>query len=104
MLSKAHLSAAAVPGYTIKLFGDANDGRLTWVDFQVIELREPTDHLVVAEGFLKWDGCTQFRSDHVHVDDVVELEQFLAAIREARRLAAEAIGEEYDLSDEYAPT
>lgn len=51
------------------------------------------------EGFVKWDGCTQLWVNRVHVDDLVDLDAFLEAIREARRLCAGHLGR--DVASEY---
>lgn len=63
------------------------------------------DAELIAVGFVKWDGCTQFHMSHVHVDGRAELDAMFAAICKARELAAGAmtpsgygnVRDEYDL-------
>lgn len=56
---------------------------------------------VQLEGFVKLDGCTQFWTNRVHIDERLDLDDFLDAISEARRLCAERLGR--DVADEYHP-
>lgn len=112
--------------YHVRLFADANsEGRTHWVDFQIFEIigydsdgerrkffnKRDSPHSpdavysydeaeIIAEGFVKWDGCTQFDIASVHVDDREQLAALFAAISKARELAAEEmpgmeIGDEY---------
>lgn len=101
--------------YHVRLFADANEeGRTHWVDFQIFEVigydsdgekrkffnRKDAQSLpdpvysydeaeVVAEGFVKWDGCTQFDVGSVHVDSKEQLRALFVAIEKARELAAD---------------
>lgn len=92
-------------GYLIRLFAapDSADEDRTWVDFQVIQVfgeslfagamhpvKDIEDAVVLAEGFVKWDGCTQFTVD-AHIDHKRELDAMFNAIGEARRLASEVL-------------
>lgn len=52
---------------------------------------DPAKARPVVRGFLKWDGCMQFTVDDQHRDSFASLEDFGAALLEARRLAAEAL-------------
>lgn len=118
--------AAALGSWTLRLYWKPwNDGRVGWVDFELFEVTalagaaneleypqrgatrstdvtssldeaEPT-----AQGFLKWDGCTQFSVEPVHVDSRGDLENLFHGISEARRLAAVAMSATYDRSSEY---
>lgn len=44
----------------------------------------------VAEGMVKWDGCTQFTMD-AHIDGRTQLEGLFDAVLRARKLAARAM-------------
>lgn len=118
--------AAALGSWTLRLYWKPwDDGRVGWVDFELFEVTalagaaneleypqrgatrstdvtssldeaEPT-----AQGFLKWDGCTQFSVEPVHVDGRGELENLFHGISEARRLAAAAMPATYDKDSEY---
>jgi hypothetical protein len=113
--------------FTLCLYWKPNDdGDISWVDFELFEVtgvphpagtpaeyqRRDSDHgpdLVrdldeaesTAEGFVKWDGCTQFEVGAVHVDSKRQLDRLLAAIGEARRRCALAMGKYYDRPTEY---
>ena len=114
MISKTHLRDVKVTdedyaGYLVRLYGDAVNDNLTWVDFKIyafasIDADEPLfsgemypvplDHAeveVLAEGFVKWDGCTQFNAD-VHIDEESDLLLFNTALVETRRHARDLMG------------
>jgi hypothetical protein len=59
----------------------------------------------VVNGFVKWDGCTQFNLGRsgglAHVDSRAELRAFTAAIDKARELAAEAMTPDADVRHDY---
>jgi hypothetical protein len=56
-------------------------------------------------GFVKWDGCTQFRlapgSGLAHVDSRSQLRAFTDAIDKARELAAQAMTPDADVRHDY---
>lgn len=106
---------------------ESDDPRVYWVDFELFEVhgvpypeRKPAEYqrrdsnngpdLVrdldeaesAAEGFVKWDGCTQFEVSAVHVDSKRGLDRLLTAIGEARRRCALAMGSNYDRPSEYS--
>jgi hypothetical protein len=111
-LARSHPEAA-----NVRLWSDPvseNDDQFMWVDFEIIEvlgfekdgrecynrrdssrspdpLYELDNAEPIASGFVKWDGCTQFNAD-IHIDGRAHLEHLLEAIAEARRLAAELMG------------
>lgn len=115
----------ALGSFVLRRFWKANgDGRVLWVDFELFECTSyPTDNpdaweferkgamegwdttpnldeaQPVAEGFVKWDGCTQFDVASVHVDSKHGLLNLFHGIGEARRLCAEAMGDAYDRSE-----
>lgn len=92
-----------------------DDDRVLWVDFELFEVtgigddgcileysRRGADTLPdfvsslaeaesAAEGFVKWDGCTQFTVGDVHVDSRAGLLQLLNAIETAREECAMAM-------------
>jgi hypothetical protein len=103
-----------------------DDPRVYWVDFELFEVhgvphpegkpaeyqRRDSDHgpdlvrdldeaEVTAQGFVKWDGCTQFDVTSVHVDSKRQLERLFEAIGEARRRCAAVMSSNYDLRREY---
>lgn len=103
-----------------------NGDRVYWVDFELFEVtgvphpegkpaeyqrrgadtspdlvRDLDEAESTAHGFVKWDGCTQFDVESVHVDSKRELDRLLAAIGEARRRCALAMGRTYDRPKEY---
>lgn len=97
-------------GHMIRLWADGHD--VHWVDFSIVTvvgrgaIDEPLypprgghDGVItvvsidlaeeLCAGFVKWDGCTQFRfQDLVHIDRRDDLTAMFAAVQEARRLAA----------------
>lgn len=102
------------------------DQRVYWVDFELFEVhgvphpegkpaeyqrrdsdcgpdlvRDLDEAEVTAGGFVKWDGCTQFEVSAVHVDSKRQLDRLFAAIGEARRRCALAMGSNYDRPREY---
>lgn len=107
----------AIGSYTLRLYWTPwDDGRIGWVDFELFEVTsfepdDPTklfyerkgatssmdlvDNLdeaeTAADGFVKWDGCTQFEVSSVHIDHRKSLEGLHHAIAEARRLCAAAM-------------
>jgi len=115
--------------YTLCLYwkpASPDDDRVYWVDFELFEViglphpeGKPAEYqrrgshsspdLVrdldaaesAAQGFVKWDGCTQFEISAVHVDSKRQLDRLLAAIGEARRRCALAMGGNYDKPSEY---
>lgn len=115
--------ANVLGSFTLVLYWKPNDdGRVLWVDFELFEVtwksgdkfgyerrdsdRGPdgVDTLDEAEwaakGFVKWDGCTQFDVNSVHVDDRSGLLQLLNAIETAREECALAMPES-DVIEEY---
>lgn len=113
--------------FTLRLFWTLNDEGVThWVDFELFEVashpaEDPTrleyerkgassgmdtvesmdEAQPLADGFVKWDGCTQFNVAPVHVDSRRDLENLFHGISEARRLCAAAMPDTYDRSGEY---
>lgn len=114
--------------FHVRIWADTwDDGQTGWVDFEIFEVighdgthenpgpkffnkrdsrTSPNpaysydDAEVIAEGFVKFDGCTQFNMGHVHVDSREQLEMLFKAIEKARELAADEmpgmmIGDEY---------
>lgn len=97
----------------VRLWSDENsNGELMWVDFAIVEVvsdatattrglymsdPNPVENIdeadAVCSGFVKWDGCTQFKVD-AHADHRNDLEHLFTAIGEARRFAAELMGGE----------
>lgn len=55
---------------------------------------DPNEAAAECEGFVKWDGCTQFTVD-AHVDSKESLWKLLAAIESARRECALEMGSAY---------
>jgi hypothetical protein len=115
-----HFNDPSDPGYSVRLTYETRadmDGEVTWVDFELLERVTGTDsnggpplwwapgdtmdELVPYEqasarikGFVKWDGCTQFRlldDLGVHVDSTDDLECWLDAVRRCRVECAEVI-------------
>lgn len=128
MISNKHLRDVILGNFDdgedefhIRLFGEdkQHNGRIMWVDFQVFSVagcnagdrrrvfqraddgftHDYAEAEPVCNGFVKWDGCTQFEVDG-HVDDRDSLVQLLRAIEEARRLAAAAMPSE-EIAKEY---
>jgi len=114
VICKTHLRDVKVTaedhaGYLVRLYGDAVNDNLTWVDFKIyafasIDADEPLfsgemhpvplDHAeveVLAEGFVKWDGCTTIIAD-VHIDEESDLLLFNTALVETRRHARDLMG------------
>lgn len=114
--------------FTLVLYWKPNEdtGGIYWVDFELFEVtgvphpegqpaeyqrrgadtspdlvRDLNEAESTAEGFVKWDGCTQFEIGAVHVDSKRQLDRLLAAIGEARRRCALAMGSTYDQPSEY---
>jgi hypothetical protein len=113
--------------FTLCLYWTPNDnGAISWVDFELFEVhgvplpdekpaeyqrrgsdmgpdltRDLDEAESTAQGFVKWDGCTQFEVSAVHVDSKDQLDRLLAAIAEARRRCALAMGGNYDSPSEY---
>lgn len=113
----ARHSKGAIGSFTLRLYwSPLEDGRVLWVDFElfeVISLDSPNTGKLyyerrgatsgmdmvddldeagpVADGFVKWDGCTQFEIAQVHVDHRKDLEDLFHGIAEARRLCAQAM-------------
>lgn len=115
----------------VRLFSEPNeDGETYWVDFQIFEIvgcdHEPyqapgrkffnrkgatsspdpvytyEEAQPIVDGFVKWDGCTQFEfPDGVHVDCKRHLEALFSAVGEARKAAAELMGPTWDCRREY---
>lgn len=102
----------------VLLYADEQNGKIIWVDFKVFHVAgsniDGTEKLLAgenhpvksydlaepdAEGFVKWDGCTQFAVDG-HVDNRQELTSMFAAIERARSAAAELMPEQ-DIANEY---
>jgi hypothetical protein len=110
-------SSDALGSFTLRLYWSPwDDGRVGWVDFELFQVvgidhpftgklsyerRGATSSMdqvenldeaqPAADGFVKWDGCTQFDVASVHIDNRVGLEDLLHAIAEARRLCALAM-------------
>lgn len=105
-------------GYVVKLFWEPSETRVNgtpiWVDFEIVEIfgvvpeppgqkrlysgeNDPVSELGDAwpfiNGFVKFDGCTQWWADCAHVDEAVDLDVLLGAIRLARHRALLAINE-----------
>ncbi len=95
-------------GYVIRWAYE--DSPTHWVDFAVFDVVGCTDdgpcYLLpgwgstmdstqdieqagpMVEGFVKWDGCTQFSfPDGVHIDSLDDMADLFAAIEHARRVA-----------------
>lgn len=110
----------------IRLWADPHkdNGKIMWVDWALFEplcvaaggVREYTrrdagnsldtvtdmdEAAPIAEGMVKWDGCTQFNAD-IHIDSVGHLDDILDAIKTARRLAA-GLMPDMMIAEEYAP-
>ena len=62
---------------------------------------DPAEAEIVARGFVKWDGCTQFDVEDVHVDSAALLRAFFDAILEARKLCAEMMFDDATIREEY---
>ena len=123
-LQKTIRLGAAAGDYVVRLYWRAHeDGSVLWVDFDAIQIvgierggdgdreiysrrgsdasPDPVYSLDEAElavhGFVKFDGCTQFRLGSsrdgglVHVDSLGEIERLFEAIRAARYQAAQAM-------------
>lgn len=98
----------------VRLYADKNaDDETHWVDFKIYEVigydsetkqrhfhRDGSNNGAdgttsydeadtAAEGFVKWDGCTQFGMIPIHADDKYDLIALFAAVLKARELAAE---------------
>jgi hypothetical protein len=113
--------------YLIRLWSDVRDdnGQRMWVDFAIYEVigcesggkrrkfynrkdsvtspnpvYDPEEAESAVEGFVKWDGCTQFTAD-IHVDCKRHLDALLEMIGLAREGAAEIMGSAWDAKDEY---
>lgn len=98
------------------------DGKPGWVDFEVFEvvvMGTETEDVrwfhrkgytscpgeetlnadeaeTVAEGFVKWDGCTQWDVSSAHTDSTASMRNLCDAIQLARSRAIEVMGaEEY---------
>jgi hypothetical protein len=106
-----------IGSFTLRLYWKLwDDGRVGWVDFELFEVTsyevaDPSKLLYelrdavsshdltadldeagpAADGFVKWDGCTQFNVASVHVDSRKGLENLFHGIAEARRLCALAM-------------
>ena len=52
------------------------------------------------DGFVKWDGCTQFTVDF-HGDSRQDLEALTSALMHARLLSAQLMPSHYDRRGEY---
>lgn len=104
----------------IRLFVEPyEDGRILRVDFLVVRVDGVADDGVrlfskdgrgrstqnideadaETDGFVRWDGCTQFQMD-CHIDALTDLESALAAVAQARREAAKLLSH-WDCSEEY---
>lgn len=55
--------------------------------------------LPVAQGFMKWDGCTQFSIEPLHYDDHRDIAKLFDTILQVRRECARITGN--DAEDEY---
>ncbi len=107
--------------YHIRIFGDEKEPGhgIYWIDFQIFEVigydwgagvkgrkffnlkkspRSPEpvytydEAAVIVEGFVKWDGCTQFDfPEGIHVDSKRHLDALFSAVCRARELASEAM-------------
>lgn len=129
MVSKTHRKDIYYPekargGYLIRLYADEWDGgSIGWVDFQVFGLvGEQSDGTFLyprkdaissmdlvedlaqaeteADGFVKWDGCTQFAVGHVHIDHVDQLDRLFESIKLARFEAAQLMADK-DIMEDY---
>lgn len=99
--------------WVIRLYGDDDHGgKIGWVDFIIIHVaacneahtikyynknvgdgpqdmtEKPDEAVIDCSGFVKWDGCTQFSIEHIHIDDRSNFELFVTALLLARELAA----------------
>jgi hypothetical protein len=103
--------------FTVLLRWDDPDGDHApwpnWVDFEIVEAPEvngerryrsrkdgtystdPEDSERIINGFVKWDGCTQWWAECAHVDDESGQDALLAAVRIARAEAIDAMGKNY---------
>jgi hypothetical protein len=111
----------------IRLWSDVRDdnGQRMWVDFAIYEVigcesggerrkfynrkdsvtshnpvYDPEEAESTVDGFVKWDGCTQFTAN-IHVDDKDSLDTLLEMIGRAREEAAEIMGDAWDAKHEY---
>lgn len=101
-------------GYAVRwAHADPDEQGVLWVDFAIYEVigqdlagrhlyrlpdwRGAMDNTTeidaagpLIDGFVKWDGCTQWhQSEGAHIDDLGGLRQLFAVIELARRVAAE---------------
>jgi hypothetical protein len=111
--------------YLVRLFGDEQGGSgVIWVDFEVIEVpmyeqgkpvfyrkewisladntQDPNEADAVVSGYVKWDGCTEFKLD-VHVCSGKGMDELFFAIKRARYEAAMLMGPsgQEDIGAEY---
>lgn len=75
----------------LRLYWNEKDGsKVYWVDFELWTDSPRRDEPMMS-GSVKWDGCTQLRTEMFHADGVGELDGLLRAIAEARRRCALAM-------------
>lgn len=53
-----------------------------------------------AEGFVKWDGCSQWETASLHLDGATKRHTFFAAVDKAHMICKEIMGSTWDESDE----
>jgi len=69
------------------------EGDRLWCDFKIGEEHIQDGMEIIVEGFIKWDGCMQFKSD-VHIDVNIQLEELNSALLHIRVRAKELMGSE----------
>lgn len=99
-----HYQTAALPnGGTSTEYGS---GRLYFQKREASRSPEPTENIEEAErlayGFIKWDGCHQWRSDHesYHVDGRSQIREWAACLELPRRIACREMDGYTDAEEE----
>jgi hypothetical protein len=83
--------------FLIRLYWTPEDARVLWVDFEVAELADVDDetrfgnHPLLAHGFVKSDGGTQFQMPHVHASTAADLRRQFEGVIAARDLAGQCM-------------